>query len=291
MFRLSRRSRGSSARRSSRSRLHSTGAAFLETTYNDVNEPVGNVLTTGTNEDRFKDRTWSANGGLRRNNHLGGKVELSQQLGTQQNNSRFLLPNPQGTSQLELRYTQPLLNGAGCAYNESRIVLAQIGTDISSDDLVEDLEGHLIKVTEAYWELYRARAEYVQRRKLLSSAEATLAILEAREGVDAVQRQILRARAAVATRRSEIVRAGTSIRNAESRLRLLVNDPALVHAGGREFAPVDAPLMDALPVDHGQIRCTRPCTTGRISRARFARSAHRPCAWAWPRKTSFRNST
>ncbi|MHB8956927.1 MAG: TolC family protein [Pirellulaceae bacterium] len=222
--------------------------AFLETTYNDVNEPVGNVLTTGTNEDRFKDRTWFADGGVRRNNRLGGNVELSQRLGTQDNNSRFLMPNPQGTSQLELRYTQPLLNGAGYAYNESRIVLAEIGSNISSDDLVEELEGHLIKVTEAYWELYRARAEYVQRPKLLSTAETTLTILEGREGVDAVLRQVLRARAAVATRRSEIIRAYTSIRNAESRLRLLVNDPALVQAGGREFAPVDAPLMDALPV-------------------------------------------
>jgi len=51
--------------------------------------------------------------------------------------------------------------------------------------------------------------------------------------VDAVQRQVLRARAAVATRRSEIVRARTSIRNAESQLRLLVNDPVLVQAGSR----------------------------------------------------------
>ena len=153
---------------------------------------------------------------VRRDNRLGGNVELSQQLGGQQNNSRFLLPNPQATTQLELRYTQPLLNGAGRAYNESRIVLAEIHTEMSSDKLAEDLESHLIKVTEAYWELYRARAEYLQRLKLLTSAEATLDILEAREGVDAVQRQVLRARAAVATRRSEIVRARTSIRNAES---------------------------------------------------------------------------
>ena len=55
---------------------------FLETTYNDINEPVGNVLTTGTNEDRYKDRTWSANGGVRRDNRLGGNVELSQRLGS-----------------------------------------------------------------------------------------------------------------------------------------------------------------------------------------------------------------
>ncbi|MHB8973953.1 MAG: TolC family protein [Pirellulaceae bacterium] len=221
---------------------------FLETTYNDTNEPVGNILTTGNLDERYLDRTWSSNGGVRRDNRLGGNVELSQQLGGEQNNSRFLLPNPQATTQLELRYTQPLLKRAGRAYNESRIVLAEIHAEMSSDKLAEDLESHLIKVTEAYWELYRARAEYLQRVKLLTSAESALDLLEAREGVDAVQRQVLRARAAVATRRSEIVRARTSIRNAESLLRLLVNDPALVQAGVREFAPADAPLTDELPV-------------------------------------------
>ena len=166
---------------------------FLDTTYNDVNVPVGNVLTTGTLEDRYKDQTWKGNFGVRQDNILGGKLELSQQMGTQQNNSRFLLPNPQATTQLELRYTQPLLNGAGRAFNESRIVLAGINADISSDKLFADLEEHLIKVTEAYWELYRSRAAYYQRLKLLESAKEALAILEARGNVDAVQRQVLRA--------------------------------------------------------------------------------------------------
>ncbi len=225
---------------------------FLETTYNDVNEPVGNILTTGTNENRFKDRTWSANVGVRRDNYLGGNIELSQQIGRQGNNSRYLLPNPQATTQLELQYTQPLLNGAGRAYNESRIVLAEIDSKMSSDVLFGDLESHLIKVTEAYWELYRSRAEYLQRLKLLRSAEVTLSIVADREKVDAVRRQVLRARAAVATRRSEIIRAHTSIHNAESQLRLLVNDPVLVQAGDQEFAPADAPLMVEFPLAMGE---------------------------------------
>jgi outer membrane protein TolC len=222
--------------------------AFLNTTYDDISDPVGNVLTTGNNDTRFKDRLWSADGGVRRDNRLGGNVELFQRLGTQENNSDFLWPNPQATSQLELRYTQPLLNGAGCPYNESRVVLAQIHANISSDDLIEKLQEHLYDVSESYWELYRARADYFQRLKLVKSAEETQAILEGRANLDAVQRQILRARAAVATRQSEIARAHTSIRNAESRLRLLVNDPVLVHAGGRAFAPEDTPLLNQLPL-------------------------------------------
>lgn len=222
--------------------------AFLEATYTDVDEPVGNILTTGTLADRYKDRQWVSSGGFRRQNLLGGNLELAQRVGSEENNSRFLLPNPQATTELELSYTQPLLNGLGRCYNESRIVLAQIHSDISADELAARLEEHLTKVTEAYWELYRARAEYFQRMKLVESARETLAILEGREQVDAERRQVLRAQAAVTTRMSDLVRARTSIRNAESRLRLLVNDPALVYANGQELVPTDAPLTDALPV-------------------------------------------
>ena len=181
--------------------------AFLETTYNDLNEPVGNVLTTGTLEDRYKDRTWSSSGGVRRQNLLGGKTELSQRVGSEENNSRFLEPNPQATTQLELRYTQPLLNGAGRSFNESRIVLARIHTEISSDELAAELEEHLVKVTEAYWELYRAG-------RVLPAAEAG----RFRPGHARDSRRArwgrrrapagAPARAAVSTRMSEIVRRG-----------------------------------------------------------------------------------
>jgi outer membrane protein TolC len=100
--------------------------------------------------------------------------------------------------------------------------------------------------------LYRARAEYYQRSKLVRSAQETLAIVEGRADVDAERRQVLRARAAVTARESEMARSWTSIRNAESRLRLLVNDPILLQSQRREFIPSDAPLMDQLPLSIGE---------------------------------------
>ena len=221
---------------------------FLETTYDDTNEPNGNELATGTLDDRYKDRTWISRGGLRQHNVYGGNVEMHQRIGGEQNNSQFLVPNPQSTTQLELRYTQPVLQGRGTCYNESRIVLAQLHTEVSSDELAAALEEHLVQVTEAYWELYRARAEYFQRQKLIDSAKATLEIVEARAQIDVERRQVLRTRAAVASRTSEIIRAGTTIRNAEAQLRLLVNDPTLVNSEGRDLTPAEPPLMDALPV-------------------------------------------
>ena len=222
--------------------------SFLSSTYNNINEPIGSTLTTGTNDTRFKDTTWDVNAGLRRDTPHGGEVEVYQRIGRQSNNSRFLQPNPQVTTRLELQFTQPLLKGGGRAYNERHIVLARIQLNQAGDAAAQQLESHLVSVTEAYWELYRARAEFLQRQKLLDSAERILGTLEQRRGVDAIERQIYRAKASVANRKSEMVRAGTTIQNWESQLRLLVNDPALVGAVGYEFTPGDSPLDWRIPL-------------------------------------------
>ena len=127
-------------------------------------------------------------------------------------------------------------------------MLAQVDTRIAEDDLAVQLQDHLLKVTESYWELYRARSLHLQKHKLLGSAMTILKTLEARQAVDSQQRQVLRARAAVASRRSEIARAVSSIRNAESKLRYLVNDPRLTNAGHVELIPHEVPRPQYIPL-------------------------------------------
>lgn len=226
--------------------------SFLDNTYRRGNDPVGNTLTTGNNATRFIDKTWGMDAGVRQRNQLGGQLEAAQRFGTQGNNSRFLQPNPQGTSRLQLQYTQPLMNGAGRVVNGSRIVLAGLDARISQDEAIARIQDHLVKVAEGYWELYRARAEYFQRVKLLQAAHSTMEVLQGRESVDSISRQVLRAKAAVTSRRSEIVRAQAAIRNAESQLRLLVNSPELIRIGGHELTPEDSPLGAELGVSMEQ---------------------------------------
>ncbi len=221
--------------------------SFIESRYDSNSDPVGNLLTTG-DSPRFRDHIWSGSAGYRRKTRHGGEWEVAQHLGFQDNNSRYFFPEQQGTTRLEISFTQPLLNGAGLAYNNSRIVLADIDANVAQDELYQYLLGHLLKVNAAYWDLYRARALYLQKQKLLESAASILELLEARAHVDAVQRQVLRARAAVASRRSEIARAEMSIRNAESKLRLLVNDPQLTAAAPVELIPRELPLSENLGI-------------------------------------------
>jgi outer membrane protein TolC len=214
--------------------------AFVDATYDFASDPVGNELTTG-GPPRYRDRDWSVAAGVRKRVGWGGELEISQQLGTQTNNSRFFLPPHQGQTRLEINFTQPLLAKAGHFYNNSRMVLAQIDGEVAHHELQAKLQEHSVQVAQAYWEVYRARAARLQKQRLYDRAVSILELLKAREEVDAVQRQILRAEAAVASRRSDITRATAAIRNAESRLRLLVNDPQLIDAGQLELIPVELP--------------------------------------------------
>ncbi len=221
--------------------------AFLESRYDDLNDPIGNTLTTGNMANRFGDNRLNAEGGFKRRTESGGELRIDQQIGHQYNNSLFLVPNPQSTSRLELSFRQPLLSGAGTVYNQNQIILARISTSISSDETLAELQSHLFRVTDSYWTLYRARAEFFQRQKFLGSAQQVLTTLEGRTQVDTMPRQILRARAAVARAESRLQRAVSDIRNAESQLRLLVNDPEMLNSGPIELTPNETPAAMPSP--------------------------------------------
>ena len=220
--------------------------AFIEGNFADTNEPVGSLLTTGNDATRFRDQTFSSAAGLRKRSRAGGSLELVQRGGFQANNSSLLDPNPQGTTRLEINFTQPLLKDHGRAVNNTRVLLAQIDIELAKSDVRSELEKHLVDVTRAYWDLFGARAGWLQRNRLLEGAIDLHAILVARDSVDSLKRQILRAEVAVASRRSDLVRAETRIRNAQARLRVLTGDPRLVQSAAWELTPQESPL--SMPV-------------------------------------------
>ncbi len=222
--------------------------SFVESQWIDTSEPVGNRLTTG-GPTRFRDEYLSASGGVRRRNRVGGQFEVAQQIGHQQNNSLFFDPPNQGNSRLTFSYTQPLLRGAGREFNTSLIVLANIDTDASRDEVAGQLQSHLLEVTRAYWGLYLERGVLLQKRRFYTEAASVLRELEQRRNIDALQSQILRSCAAVESRKADILRAEMSVRNAESRIRSLVNDPALGTSAQDELVPTLPPLQQRVDID------------------------------------------
>lgn len=242
--------------------------SFLDAKYSDLSDPVGNTLTLGPGGgNRFINNKVYAQGGVKRRTTAGGEVSIAQSVGHEYSNSVFLQPNAQSTSRLELSFRQPLLSKAGTVYNQNQIVLAGINSNISSDETLQELQSHLLLVAEAYWNLYRARSEFFQRQKLLASSQRVLQTLEGRHQVDTIPRQILRARAAVARAESRMQRAVTDIRNSESRLRLLVNDPSMINSGPLEFTPAESPAAIPSPTGLQETLQTALVNRPDISRA------------------------
>ena len=217
--------------------------AFMDTRFTDTSDPVGNKLTTG-GAPRYIDQNWYGSAGVRRLTPTGAQVEASVREGYEQNNSIFFRPNPQGTAKLAVTVTQPLLNGAGRAYQTSTILLAEADAGAAHDILARDLQALLFDVHRMYWDLYVQRATLLQKRKLYDQAVRTLEELKARFDVDVLGSQIVRAEAAVARREAAMIRFATSVKNAESKLRAVVNDPAFATAA-IELVPVQPPTVVA----------------------------------------------
>ncbi len=223
---------------------------FAEGRYDNLDEPVGDILRTG-GADRYKQYSRSVGAGIRKKFKLGTEVELKQSLEGIDNNSIYFTPEDQAWARTRLVVRQPLLRGAGVKYNQSVIELARVDYNISESELRRQVESHLLEISRAYWGLYLERAMLVQKKKLARETEKIYHKMKQRQGLDVQASLLARARSQVVARQLDAVEAEYAMRNAADRIRALVNDPALVSAQGIEIVTQQMPRHDLedLPVD------------------------------------------
>lgn len=209
---------------------------FAETRWNDIDEPVGSDLTTGA-PGRFIQREWSYEAGLTKRLLSGGEVRFGQNFGTLDSNSSFLNPPDQGTSQFIVDYRQPLLRGFGRDFNTSQVVLADIEFDASSSRAIQETQAFIVEVVAAYWDVYQARVFLIQLRRNVQRADELVHQLKNRRGIDVSNDQLLRAEAAAAARRSEMIRAEYNLINTQDILNNLVLGPESTNATHVELIP------------------------------------------------------
>ena len=218
--------------------------SFIDSRWDDTSEPVGNSLTAGPGIQRFQDHNVAVSAGARRRTLTGGKFEVAQRFGFQDNNSTYFVPNPQGTARFSLSFTQPLMRGRGMRYNTSLTVLAEIDKDVADDEFRRQLEAHLLEVSRAYWALYLERAVLYQKINSFVRGKQVFDRLHKRRDIDAPVNQIVSAEATIKQRHSELMRSRAAVKNAESRLRSLTSDPTYCDA---EIIPVDMPTFEIIP--------------------------------------------
>ncbi len=223
-------------------------SAFAESKFFRRSDPTGNDLETG-GPPRWREADWGFSAGLRKRTPLGGSWEIAQRIGIRDSNSLFFNPDQQGNARLSLSFDQPLLNGFGRPYNTSLIVLAELDTTIAMDETIASLQQQLTQVADMYWELYLQRSVLAQKYRHLERAQVVLEELEQRRDIDALESQIIRARAAVAARQAELARSDANIRNTEARIRTLTNAPELQGSPHAELIPMDPPETTRIDVD------------------------------------------
>ena len=221
---------------------------FAEGGYRRINEPVGNVLRTGNDND-FKENENYFQAGVRKKFVTGTQVEVSEKLQRIQNNSEFTDPNPQTIATLNVSIIQPLLRGAGIEYNESFLRLAELDTEIAKNEYKRQLESHLLEVTRAYWALYLAKGNLLLREKMFNSIKSINEEMKQRQSIDALESQIYHTEAALSFHQAQIIRAKAAVTNARDRLLYLVNDPEFIEKRIDQVVPMDIPYTKWVGVD------------------------------------------
>ncbi len=216
---------------------------YAEGRYANINEPTQSLATTG-GASRLIQRERVMEFGLRQRVETGGEVTVGQRFSNFSTNSTFYNPRAQSSSRTFITVVQPLLRESGVNYTRSMHEVARLDSRAAVAEFRRQMESHLSEVARAYWTLWLTRAQYQQRQRLLAATQALAARIEGRGGIDAGLDLTVRARAAVTTREADVLRARVAIRNAEARLRGLVNDPRLERDRFGELIPTDRPLRD-----------------------------------------------
>ncbi len=221
---------------------------LLETSYGRTSDPVGNSLVTG-GPSRLREKDWSSEAGLQRTTRLGGRWEVTQQLGLSDSNSLFFIPRHQGNTRLGISLTQPLLAGSGRLYNERLIVDARLDAEVARGDSMLEIQNTLAELMVSYWRLYLHRCRYVQQADLLERALNLERIIEGRQHLDTGQAELLRVREQVALRRTELVRSRTDLQNEQTRIAMLVGSQGLSSDIVDEFIPRSKPICQPQTID------------------------------------------
>lgn len=144
---------------------------------------------------------------------------------TRQNNP-FQIFNPSYDSDLNLAFNQPLLRDFGVDVTTRNIRVARNSMGISREEFRRVLMDTILLVDRAYYDLIFARENLDVKRQSLDLARDQARITQIRIDVGAsAPLDILQPEVAIATREEEVIIAEAQVRDAEDRLRALMNLP------------------------------------------------------------------
>lgn len=208
----------------------------------------------------------------------GGQAELSYQaVRSEFENSVFGIDEPLWSSDLTLRFTQPLLRDFGSDVNRARIVINQNDQRISLLDFRDTLEEVLLRVEQTYWQLYRAQQEVQIQQELRDLTIQAAERIAGRRVQDADLVQVSQAQREVQQREADLIQARVAVAQLSDQLKGLINDPDFPVSGETIITTVTEPVLEPLVFDFPSALevalANRPELSQQILRIASARSA------------------
>ena len=220
---------------------------FTKNIWTDTDEPTGSDLDAGAGTKRRLEENLGFDIGGRRTNRVGGQFEAGQNLALNHTNSTFFNPQDRGIAKLTMRYTQPLLRDGGRLVNEGQVVLAQLQAEASNAAYQTEINDVLQRVVQAYWELYRSRADYCIRKALVSDTQELLKELDRRRRIDAQPALIAQVESQLKGQLADLGAALVKIQRAQYELVRQVGDRNL--DAPLELIPLEIPLAEPIQLD------------------------------------------
>jgi outer membrane protein TolC len=177
--------------------------------------------------------------------HTGGRLTVSLQSDENDTNQSFQTINPRYGSTLRFILNQPLLKNFGINTNKKDIIIARNNLNISKNRFKTTLMDTIYSVEEAYWNLvYSIENLEVKQQSLKLAIELLAKNRRSVEIGKLAPIEIKSAEAEVATRQADILQAEAMVKNAEDRLKFILNIESGENNINVKIIPTDKPQLE-----------------------------------------------
>ena len=188
--------------------------------------------------------------GLSNRTRTGGVLNYSV-LANESNPRTLSALNPSDSTASALRFTQPLLNGAGWEVNQIPIVLARINTERSYFDYKNSVQQHVRSVIAGYWGLVAARTELWARGQQVEQLTfANQRAIASQEAGLSNAGEVAQTRVALENFRANLIVSQANLLQREAAMRNVLGFPPNT---GLQLVPVSPLIDERLEIDWDEI--------------------------------------
>ncbi len=181
---------------------------------------------------------------------FGTRVDVSYSVGRNRSNSVFQSLNPSWDNTLAISIVQPLLRGRGREAAAAELLLARANERVSAEAFRAQVEGVLLQVEQAYWQLVFAQRDLEVKQLSVQLAREQLERTRAQVEVGLIAPvEVTQAEVQVAARETDLINARNALEDARDALRALLRAEALPAGWDTPIEPIEAPTVEPRTID------------------------------------------